>query len=260
MLRWTLLWIALMVTGLPASAWALEFALDRFTVTGAISFDDTFDDGLLNIPPTSLMPDTVGTTAEAGGFRLFSDADGAAISQVPGGTLAVDTAQVAAGISSGGTSVTTIDGVWRADLPTDPTLFTSYGIGFDDPSAMDLETIFLLVRADANFAIIDLQDRTFLFGRDLIPIATFAQASSVILGLDLDHATGLVAPRYSLDGGTTFVQGSSWSTPAIPIQAFQTTPTMHAFAQGQTFTVPEPALALLVCLAGLGSLARRNAD
>lgn len=261
MLRSTGLLIVLIGLALPISASAVEFALDRFTLSGTVSFDDEFDDGSLNLPPTSGMPDQVGTTTEAGGFRLFTETDGASIVPVMGGSIAVDTATVTnAAIMSGGSALTSIEGVWRADLPPgDPLVQSSYGIGLDDPSASDIETIFLIVRSDGASVFIDFTDRFFFAGRETLSLATFAAATSVVLGLDLDHTTGLVTPRYSLDGGATFVQGSNWGFAATPIAAFQTTPSMFAFAQGVSFLpVPEPALTLLLCLAGLGAAARRR--
>ena len=52
--------------------------------------------------------------------------------------------------------------------------------------------------------------------QDPVRVASKNFTENIILGLVVDHATDTVLPRYSIDGGATFVERADWANPAVP--------------------------------------------
>jgi hypothetical protein len=59
-----------------------------------------------------------------------------------------------------------------------------------------------------------------LIGQEFVPTSSIT--GNIVLELLVDHDTDTVTPRFSVDGGTTFVEGSDWGNDAQPGPVFDT--------------------------------------
>jgi hypothetical protein len=95
-------------------------------------------------------------------------------------------------------------------------------------------------------------------GTASVPVSSLKD-DNIVLELVIDHASDAVLPRYSLDGGATFVDGIDWNLPARPGPVFDvgSEASVSLFAFG---AIPEPGTALLLCggLVGLAAHGRRR--
>jgi len=254
-----------------APVWAIDFgfdyAVDEFRMTGNVEFFDDFEDGSRTTPPTSAFVDYNGTvTVEAGGFLVLDSDNGS----FPRPDLGQDLNWIegfvdAPLIVDGGSGTSTISAAFRPDIPPagfDGSEFSSYGIYLGTEALQGVE-----ITVDQAFLgvlrISFYDDRLFpsqagRLGVAAVPVSSLTD-DNIVLELVIDHATDTVLPRYSLDGGATFVEGADWNLPADPGPVFDVRDDAFVglFAFG---AVPEPGTALLLCggLVGLAAHGRRR--
>jgi hypothetical protein len=238
-------------------AWsAFEFALDFYSVTGdgVTDFSDDFNNGVLDPPLFSVLP---GTVTESGTHVFLSDANGSLPLGPPFAPMtATDTiGGFAAPLSDVGAGTLTISARFRNDAPAIASQPTgpSFGIDFISLDASNLlqEDISLFVAKDtagdvsAFFINDDLSGGgtwadhlNGADGADKIPTVT----GDIVLELVLNQSTNLVLPRYSVDGGVSFIEFAGWDDISGGAQTFNFSDLGGSFptAFGTGF-VPVPA-------------------
>jgi len=190
---------------------AFVWQLDSLVATGDVVFSDEFDDGIVNVPPTSSLQTFFGTVSEWGGHLLFSDADGAHLDVDPfmgvPGTL-IDAVYLLSTIPDNGTG-TTWTGSFIPNLSAITTLpiYSGYGIQINNATAFGPTSPFFgqanlgVVSDGAGNAIVGLLDHHF----DQIDFAVISGTSgNIVLSLQADPINDLVSASYSLDGGSSF--------------------------------------------------------
>lgn len=238
-LRSVALLLLLSATPLPASASGFDFALERFVVSGGVSFVDEFDDGLRDSGPTARLRDRMGTrVSESGGVLRLSDGDGAGHWWVPFRDRSRDwlALNLPITVSSG---ATTIEGEfgWPASAGTGD----SFGIGaaaydgvawqargyvvsVEDVTAADYanfdDSLAACFVRDGLVAMLSaVVDDSIPFAFRGIsacqPIDRTAITGSIVLRLRVQPTPPNVAmpvsAEISIDGGVTFTADSNWS-------------------------------------------------
>lgn len=242
-------------------ALGFDYALDAVSVSGNLNFSDDFGDGLRNSPPTSAFADYNGTvTVEQGGFLILNSTNGS----FPRPDLGVNEnwieglVDLTTPIVDGGMGTTVLSASFRPDVPPaglDGSMLSHYGVVLGTAGLQSVE-IGVQNLFDVAVRIFFFDNRTGGFlGQDAIPPSSIT--GDIVLELVVDHATDTVLPRYSVDGGTTFVDGADWGQAATPGPIYDTG--NDAFASFFAFGVPEPSVYLLLRI-GLACLlaARRR--
>ncbi len=226
-----------------------DFEFESFAVAGSVTFNDDFEDGLRDSGPTSLLVDSADgtTTVEAGGGLVLSDADGSA-ETIDGETvLRMDTVVLQSlpilNSGSGTTTLTgTLSGSFVLPTPFDTTQFSGVQLGSTSDSDRTVVGV-ELVGAGVSVALIEVVGgiRTIL-GSD--PIARGDVSENFVLEISLDQSLDSASVRYSLDGGSNFIEQGSWDSPPV---AGTFDYDQNLFAQLSAFaeTVPEPSAWLL---------------
>ncbi len=249
-----------------ANDFGFDYALDEFRMTGNVAFFDDFEDGSRTTPPTSAFVDYRGTvTVEAGGFLVLDSDNGSFPRPDLGQNLEwVEGLVDAPQLVDGGSGASTISASFRPDVPppgfVDGTMFSHYGIYLGTEGLQGVEIT--LDQAFSGLLRISFYDnRLFPSAAGRLGTAAVLVSSitgNIVLELVIDHAIDTVLPRYSVDGGATFVDGVDWNLPARPGPVFDvgSEASVSLFAFG---AIPEPGTALLLCggLIGLAAHGRR---
>jgi len=258
---------AAVITAAQTSSADAIFEFESFTVTGSITFDDDFEDDLRDSLPTSLLVDQADGTAtvEEGGALVLSDSDGSADTFIGSAILRADTVSLESmPITNSGSGSTTVTGSVMRTFVAPTELQTTQFAGVQFGSTTDSDVTTLGVRlTDHSVAIVWLEIvagvRVFLgsdsFTRD-------DTTGDIVLELSLDQSTDSAVARYSLDGGSTFVEQGDWESPPLTGR-FDFDQDLFAQLMASAETVPEPSASLLgaASLAVLSLLARiRNAS
>ena len=224
-------WVALGTAAAAAPVFAQDFgfdyALDEFRMTGNVEFFDDFEDGSRTTPPTSAFVDYNGTvTVEADGFLVLDSENGS----FPRPDLGQDLDWIeglvdAPLIVDGGSGVSTISASFRPDVPpagTDGGMDSHYGIYLGTEGVQGVEIF--VEQTFAGIASIVFYDNRLApspaarLGWAALPVSGIT--GNIVLELVVDHASDTVLPRYSADGGATFVEGHDWNFAAAPGPVF----------------------------------------
>ena len=218
----------------PAQA-AFTWKLDTLEASGDITFSDDFDDGLLNVPPTSNLAVFLGTVAEAGSNLIFSDSDGTGVDVLPVPGTMRDTVNLTTSIPDDGAG-TTWTGSFVPELGAIVGLpnGSGYGLQLNNASVLAEETFaqatIAVISDGAGNALVGLFDETLV----AIDSAIIGGVSgNIVLSLIADPSNDVVSGAYSLDGGNNFTAMAG--TVTIP-------GTLTAWAFGQMTPVPLPAV------------------
>ena len=258
--------VAATLFGLCTPAYSATWLLNEFDVFGTgspVVFNDTFDDGDRFSPPTSSLVDYVGSNVgETGGYLTFDSGNGGIFMDLP--PTGPDSNDVMR------------DAVFLNNPITDQLTSEQKVVGAFDPLLGQMRSgrgdtygIFLSSFSGGAFLSVSkvlgtgpaviFEDEAFnIIGTDVIS----GVSGDIVLDLALDHSTDLVTPRYSVDGGLSYIDYVDWDfnaglvavdyTPAFPGDF------VAAGALGQT-AVPLPAPVLLFCsaLGALGCMRRK---
>ena len=255
--------------GAPVFAAGFDYGLDELRVTGNLEFVDDFEDGSRTTPPTSAFVDYSTTmSVEENGFLVLDSDNGS----FPRPDLGVDLewiegfVDLATPIVDGGSGTTTISASFRPDVPPagfDGTMNSHYGIvpGTEDFQSVEIGVAEFLGTLNIFF----FDNRIFAdpgTGGSLGQAFVFPLSSitdNIVVELAIDHASDTVLPRYSVDGGATFVEGADWQFAAEPGPVFDAG--NEAFASFVAFGVaPEPGTVSQLggVLLGLSACGRRR--
>ena len=219
------------LSGTDVGAVGFDYALDELRVTGNLEFLDDFEDGSRTSPPTSSLQDWRGTRAtEAGGYLVLDSDNGFYPRPDLGRDLhwLMGLVELVPPIVDGGSGTTTISASFRPDVPGsgfDGRMYEHYAIaaGTEGSQSVELGIASWFVGV-LNVTFSD--NRRFAAGEDDILGQHFLPTSSItgniVLELVVDHATDTVTPRFSVDGGTTFIEATDWGNPAEPGPVFDT--------------------------------------
>jgi hypothetical protein len=244
----------------PVLALRFDYALDELRVTGNLEFFDDFEDGSRRDPPTSAFVDWSTTVSiEEGGFLILDSDNGS----YPRPDLGQDLdwiegfVDLSIPIVDGGSGTTTITASSPPDLPEpfslhyDGGMYPHYGIylGTEGNNGVEISFHELIPGVLRIFfwdnRFYDDPTTVGMLGEETVPTSSIT--NNIVLELVIDHATDTVLPRYSLDGGASFVEGSDWWAPAQPGPVFDTG--NETFVGALAFGyVPEPGTGLLVAM------------
>jgi len=238
-----------------------DYALDELCMTGNVDFSDDFEDGSRTTPPTAAFVDYLSTiTVEQDGFLVLSSANGSYPRPDLGAELDWIGGLVDAPlIVDGGSGISTITASFRPDIPPvglDGIHFPHYGIFLGTEGLQAVEI--LIQGLPSALSVIFFDNRTQQrLGTAFVPASSVT--GNIVLELIVDHASDTVVPRYSVDGGATFVAGVDWFDPAGPGPVFDVRDDAFVsfFALG---VVPEPGTGLMLAtgLLALVGFARRR--
>jgi len=239
-----------------------DFAFDAFAVAGPVNFADDFADGQRDSVPTSaLVARNDGTvTVEDGGVLVLSDADGSAETITGSTVLHMDTVVLESmPITNSGTGMTTVTGALSPfpDLALPTPAETSQFAGVAFGSTTDSNDVSIGVMLAGNSVAIVLMETlagtSTILGSDTLLRGDVSTSDAIILQISLDQSLDSAVARYSLDGGTSFVEESAWDSPPV-IGGFDLDQDLFAQLSASAQTVPEPTSRLLGA-AGLVALA-----
>lgn len=253
--------VLILLLSLPIFANAETWRLNHFDISGDLNFSDDFEDGLRNSPPTASLIDSFGNTTEGGGALQFDSSDGGFLVVHPPFPDALrDVAvfnQAVVDLPTGGTT---------AQARFQPMLAEIAGGTSADAYGMFITSFsggaFLAIAQDffGNPSAVFLDAAGTVYGADNINLP--GVTGDIVLELALDQSTDLVTPRYSIDGGTSFVEYGAWSFSGALIDVNYMPLFPGDFvgigAYGQTAVPIPPAFGLL--LAPLALMVRRVRD
>jgi len=210
-----------------------SFALDSFSIDGNIAgsgnadgisdFFDDFNDGRLDVPPTSLLAFSQGraATTESGGFLQFTDSDGTFVRPIGGGVFQAFDDMKTGAIFTNGAGSSVITAVYRAQ---ETQMGEAYSLGLASQQDPSQETAVVFVRMETTpsgtFISAGNEIQTFAS----IPV-NLAQVSRVHLRASLDTMNNITL-SFSLNG-TSFT-----NLVTLPNAIFTVGSTAFAFAQG----------------------------
>lgn len=265
----TVVAVGSIIAGAPVFAVGFDYGLDELRVTGNLEFLDDFEDGSRTTPPTSAFVDYRSTVTVEGDGLLILDSDNGSF---PRPDLGVNLewieglVDLTPPIVDGGSGTTRISASFRPDVPPegfDGRMNSHYGIVLGTEGFQSVEIGIGNVLGFPNVFFYD--NRIFAdpttggsLGQDYVfPLSSIT--GNIVLELVIDHASDSVLPRYSVDGGATFVEGADWIYAARPGPVFDTgnEAFVSFFAFGE---VPEPGTLCLLGggLAGLSAYGRRR--
>ncbi|MDJ0868942.1 MAG: hypothetical protein QNK03_22730 [Myxococcota bacterium] len=222
--------VAVALTGLAGRAGAVGFdiALDWLEVTGNQTFFDDFEDGLRDAPPTSLVVDAGTTASEANGLLHLRDADGYVIHGF-GEPWIAGSVDLAVPIVDQDSGTTTIRASLRPELPPADGISHHFLMLYHPETEDWRDSVELGVQyLFGTTPVINFYDNRFCgpsscppqgyLGWSLYDPATVT--GFLVLELTVDHVADTVTARYSLDGGSTYVEPADWTSPPLPGPAF----------------------------------------
>lgn len=257
-LRLILIALAVGVTGNAQAAY--DFALDSFELTNnGVTLINEYNG--VDPDPIMFFP-LAGTTTVGGGFLNFTDTDGAAAYNIGGVDLEGDVVGAFLNaVSAVDPNPVVVTGSFRDNLGAIAGMGFGSGHGITLGTTGDPRSLGVLADGLGNVFVTyqNLASNT-VYASDLIAAAS----GNVVLELELDRGTGLLAARYSADGGTVFKDMDDWAFPNVAPGVLEFTGPDDLLALpgafGQSAVVvplPAPLLLMLSALGGLG-LVRRS--
>ena len=230
-----------------------DFAFDAFAVAGSVNFDDDFEDGLRDSLPTSALVDrNDGTvTVEEDGALVLSDSDGSAETITGSALLRVDTVILESmPITNAGAGMTTVTGALSPFpgfvLPTPAQTSQFAGVALGSTSDSDDVSIGVMLAGNSVAIVLmeTLAGTSTILGSDPLLRGDVSASDAIILEFSLDQSLDTAVARYSLDGGASFVEQSSWDSPPV-LGGFDFDRDLFAQLSASAQTVPEPSSPLL---------------
>jgi hypothetical protein len=242
-----------------------DFEFDSFAVSGSVTFDDNFDDGFRDLPPTDALVDLAdGTvTREEGGALVLSDSDGSAEAITPNTVLRMDTVVLQSlPITNSGTGTTTVTGALSPSgvvLPTPAQTSQFAGVELGSTSNSDVASIGVFLDGD-SVVIVRMEvvaGMPKILRSDALTRGDLSVSENILLQISLDQSLDSAAFRYSVDGGANFVEEASWNSAPMS-SSFDFDQDLFAQLSASAQTVPEPDDGLLgvAGLAAMGVLRR----
>ena len=203
------LWVVVSLLCAPVFAHAETWRLNQLDIIGDVNFTDDFADGLRNSAPTSSLIDQLGNTTEGGGALQFDSSDGGFLFMNPPFPDAIRDQivfnQPVVDLVSGGTALRGHFDPMLTEIASGSTA-DAYGIfisSFSGGAFLNVSRDFL-----GNPTVAYLDETGAAVGFDGINIA--GVTGDIVLDLSLDQTTDEVTPRYSIDGGTSFIEFATW--------------------------------------------------
>lgn len=245
--------VVLSAAQISTASAVFDFEFDSFAVSGSVDFDDDFEDGLRDVAPTSALVDrNDGTvTIEAEGALIFSDSDGSAL-EIDGTTvLRTDTVVLESmPIINSGTGTTTVSGALSSSagfvLPTPPQTSRFAGVEFGSTTDSDATSVGVMVAGD-SVSIVWMEvvaGIDTILGSDTLDRGDLSTSDAIILQISLDQTLDLAMVRYSLDGGSSFIEQTNWDSPP-ELGGFDFDQDLFAQLSASAQTVPEASSPLL---------------
>lgn len=230
-----------------------DFEFDSFAVAGSVTFADDFEDGDRGSAPTSALVDrSDGTlTLEEGGALVLSDSDGSAETITESTLLRADTVVLESlPITHSETGTTTVTGELSPlpgfILPTPDQTRQFAGVELGSTTHFDVTSVGVMLAGNSVTIVwMEVVDGTStMLGSDAVPRGDVSMSEGIVLEISLDQSIDSALARYSLDGGSSFVEQGSWDSPPVA-GGFDFDQDLFAQLSASAQTVPEPSRARL---------------